>query len=136
MAKKRKSQVRKTVHAPARRHRTTAVPTASDVRSNELDVIEGRLQRLEQGVDGVRKRLDDLAEIVSSARSQAVAIEGDFTGVKRELDVLARNVTNVVARINQSQIAERDSGTRRSSLGKLSDEGAVPVDPRPIPRQD
>ena len=101
---------------PARR----ITPTVSRRRNATAE----KLKQLEKQIGPMRLRIDEL-ERLSSKFSPAI---DKIDEIERSLETTVANVVAVRADVNTLLPHERDSGTRASRLGPISEQGAIPID--------
>ena len=95
-------------------------PAASGRRNAPAE----KLKQLERQIGPMHLRIEEL-ERLSSKFSPAI---DEIDEIKRRLETAEKNVAAVRAEVNSLLHHERDSGTRASRLGLISEEGRTPVD--------
>jgi len=83
-----------------------------------------KLKNLEKKIGSTRRRLDELERMISHLGTKI----GELNGVKQQLETTVVNVAALATVVNSLQPLERDSGTRKSRLGTISEEGRLPID--------
>ncbi len=135
MAQRKAIRKLKTKTRPKERSLVASV-NAADRR---FDKLRERVQSAEKAIAKIdREKLlvrNGIAELSAGIDSRLARLSADYEKLGAEFRIMSENIAACVAHINRLQTAEPDSGTRRSSLGKLSDEGAFPVDPSRLARR-
>jgi chromosome segregation ATPase len=83
-----------------------------------------KLKKLENKIGPMRRRIDELDGLSSKL---GTAID-EINEIKLQLETITGNVAAVRADVNSLLPYERDSGTRASTLGVISQEGRIPID--------
>ncbi|MGY4512951.1 hypothetical protein [Bradyrhizobium sp. USDA 3650] len=94
-----------------------------------LRKLEGRLLAVEQELIEAKATITNLVNEFQTEISQLKILAQDHG---RQLEANAKTTKNVFATLNNGTEREPESGTLRSSLGRMSEEGARPVDRRSL----
>jgi septal ring factor EnvC (AmiA/AmiB activator) len=92
--------------------------------SRRPSTTAAKLKNLEKKIGLTRRRIDELERRISNVGTKI----GELNGVKQQLETTVRNVATIRADVNSLLPYERDSGTRASTLGPISEEGRLPID--------
>ena len=95
-------------------------PAASGRRNATAE----KLKQLEKQIGPMHLRIEEL-ERLSNKFSPAI---DRIDEIERGLETTVTNVAAVRAEVNALLHHERDSGTRASRLGVISEEGRIPID--------
>ena len=97
---------------------------------------ESRLNKLEARLLIAEKEICETRDVISKLKKK---VETDFLELqdlaaahRTQLDADRKIIVNLVAKLNNGDLNERNSGSRRSPLGRMSEEGATPIDQRPV----
>lgn len=105
------------------------VSNAAASHGAHLNKLEGRLLAVERELLETKAAVLNLVNELQTAISQLQSLAQDHS---RQLEANAKTTKSIIAMLSNYAVKEPDSGTLRSSLGRMSEEGVLPVDRRPL----
>ena len=97
---------------------------ATQAMSRRPNTTAAKFKNLENKIGSTRRRISELEKLISSLGTKI----GELNGVKQHLAITTDNLAAITAVVNSRLPLERDSGTRASTLGVISEEGRIPID--------